>query len=118
MSYNDLRKGRASQNGTAYHITVVTQNRLPHFASLYNGRKVVQQLMALQDQGMAETLCYVLMPDHLHRLRFCKMARCPASYACSKAAPPAPSDKPSGRPIISTTPSGKMKTCRKWRATS
>lgn len=68
MSYNDLRKGRVSQTGTAYHITAVTQNRLPHFASLYNGRKVVQQLMALQDQGMAQTLCYVLMPDHLHWL--------------------------------------------------
>lgn len=68
MSYNDLRKSRVSRPGTAYHITAVTQNRLPHFASLYNGRKVVQQLMALQDQGMAQTLCYVLMPDHLHWL--------------------------------------------------
>ena len=68
MSYNDLRKGRVSRPGTAYHITAITQNRLPHFAPLYNGRKVVQQLMALQDQGMAQTLCYVLMPDHLHWL--------------------------------------------------
>jgi len=68
MPYNDLRKGRASQAGTVYHITTVTQNRTPYFEALDNGRKVVQQLMALQEQGMAETLCYVLMPDHLHWL--------------------------------------------------
>ena len=68
MPYNDLRKGRASQAGMVYHITTVTQNRTPYFEVLDNGRKVVQQLMALQEQGMAETLCYVLMPDHLHWL--------------------------------------------------
>ena len=68
MPYNDLRKGRASQAGMVYHITTVTQNRTPYFEVLDNGRKVVQQLMALQAQGMAETLCYVLMPDHLHWL--------------------------------------------------
>ena len=68
MPYNDLRKGRASQAGMVYHITTVTQNRIPYFDALDNGRKVVQQLIALQEQGMAETLCYVLMPDHLHWL--------------------------------------------------
>lgn len=68
MAYTDLRKGRFSQTGLVYHITTVTKNRVPYFESLGNGRKVVQQLMALQNQGMAETLCYVLMPDHLHWL--------------------------------------------------
>jgi len=68
MPYNELRKGRHSQTGLVYHITTVTRNRTRHFESLGNGRKVVQQLMALQDQGMAETLCYVVMPDHLHWL--------------------------------------------------
>jgi REP element-mobilizing transposase RayT len=68
MAYNDLRKGRVSQSGMAYHITTVTQNRTPYFASLDNGRKLVQQLMALQAEGRAETLCYVVMPDHLHWL--------------------------------------------------
>ena len=29
---------------------------------------MVQQLIALQDQAIAKTLCYVLMPDHLHWL--------------------------------------------------
>jgi REP element-mobilizing transposase RayT len=68
MPYTDLRKGRVSQTGAVYHITAVTRNRTPYFEVFSNGRKVVQQLMALQNQGMAETLCYVLMPDHLHWL--------------------------------------------------
>jgi putative transposase len=68
MAYNDLRKGRVSQSGMMYHITAVAQGRIPHFASLDNGRKVVRELMALQAEGRAETLCYVVMPDHLHWL--------------------------------------------------
>jgi putative transposase len=68
MTYNDLRKGRVSQSGVAYHITTVTQSRTPYFASLDNGRKVVRELMVLQAEGRAETLCYVVMPDHLHWL--------------------------------------------------
>ena len=68
MGYDNLRKGRVSQSGMAYHITTVTQNRTPYFASLDSGRKVVRQLMALQAEGRAETLCYVVMPDHLHWL--------------------------------------------------
>jgi putative transposase len=63
-----LRKGRVSQIGTVYHITTVTKSRTPLFASLDNGRKVVRELMALQAEGRAETLCYVVMPDHLHCL--------------------------------------------------
>jgi len=68
MSYNNLRKGRVTQAGMVYHITAVTKDRTPWFASLSNGRKVVQQLMALQAANRAETLSYVVMPDHLHWL--------------------------------------------------
>ena len=68
MAYSDLRKGRFSQTGLVYHITTVTKNRMPYFTHLENGRKVVQQLAALQAEGRAETLCYVIMPDHLHWL--------------------------------------------------
>lgn len=68
MTYNDLRKGRVSQPSMAYHITTVTKNRIPHFALLDNGRKVVRELMRLETEGRAETLCYVVMPDHLHWL--------------------------------------------------
>jgi REP element-mobilizing transposase RayT len=68
MAYNELRKGRVSQSGLVYHITTVAQRRTPYFAALDNGRKVVRELMALQAEGRTETLCYVLMPDHLHWL--------------------------------------------------
>jgi len=68
MSYNDLRKGRVSQPGTLYHITLVARRRTAYFALLENGRKVVQELMALHKEGRADTLCYVVMPDHLHWL--------------------------------------------------
>jgi len=68
MPYTDLRKGRFSLPGMVYHITTVTKNRTPYFNNLANGRKVVQQLMALQNIGTAETLCFVIMPDHLHWL--------------------------------------------------
>lgn len=68
MSYNNLRKGRYSQSSLIYHITTVTRDRIPHFESLENGRKLVRQLMALQSSGKVETLCYVVMPDHFHWL--------------------------------------------------
>ena len=68
MAYNELRKGRVSQSGVIYHVTTVAQRRIPYFAALDNGRTVVRELMALQAEGRAETLCYVLMPDHLHWL--------------------------------------------------
>lgn len=68
MPYNDLRKGRVSQLGMVYHITTVTLGRAPYFASLDNGRKLVRELMLLQHEGKVETLCYVVMPDHLHWL--------------------------------------------------
>jgi len=68
VAYNDLRKGRVSQSGAIVHITTVAQRRTPYFASLDNGRKVVRELMALQAEGRTETLCYAVMPDHLHWL--------------------------------------------------
>jgi putative transposase len=68
MAYTELRKGRFSQTGMVYHITTLTRDRTPYFTLLDLGRKVVQQLKVLQDEGRAETLCYVVMPDHLHWL--------------------------------------------------
>lgn len=68
MPYTHLRKGRFSQTGLAYHVTTVTLDRAPHFTDLGKGRKMVRELKTLWEQGKAETLCYVLMPDHLHWL--------------------------------------------------
>jgi REP element-mobilizing transposase RayT len=68
MSYNDLRKGRCSEPGRAYHVTAVTLGRAPLFRDFCAGRVVVHQLRRLQEEGLAETLCFVVMPDHLHWL--------------------------------------------------
>jgi putative transposase len=68
MPYTDLRIGRYSASGMPYHITTVTKNRMPLFLDLSAARVVVRQLKALQDEDLAETLSYVLMPDHLHWL--------------------------------------------------
>jgi len=68
MPYNDLRKGRVSLPGQAYHIVLTTRNRTPHFNTLAKGRPIVRQLLAINGEQRAETLCYSLMPDHLHWL--------------------------------------------------
>jgi putative transposase len=68
MTYNNLRKGRFTQSGLVYHITTITKNQQPYFQSFNTGRKVVQQMMRLDNYGFSKTLCYVLMPDHLRWL--------------------------------------------------
>jgi REP element-mobilizing transposase RayT len=68
MSYNDLRKGRVSQIGSTYHLIFVTRERERYFASFESGRKLVRVMKTLQNEGRVETLCFVVMPDHLHWL--------------------------------------------------
>jgi putative transposase len=62
----NLRRGRYSQPGQIYHITSATYHREPIFTDLYIGRCFVRALMG--ENFSAETLAYVLMPDHFHWL--------------------------------------------------
>ncbi|MDZ7662774.1 REP-associated tyrosine transposase [Thiohalophilus sp.] len=62
----NLRKGRYSSPFQVYLITAVTWNRMPVFADIWAGRRVVQIMRDYQRS--AETLCYVVMPDHFHWL--------------------------------------------------
>ncbi|NEV65048.1 REP-associated tyrosine transposase [Thiorhodococcus minor] len=62
----DLRKGRFSENGRAYHITTTTWMRRSVFAELEPARILIQALMASDRLGRGETLAFVVMPDHLH----------------------------------------------------
>ena len=62
----NLRRGRYSQPGQIYHITSTTSHREPIFTDLYLGRCFVRALM--EENYSAETLAYVLMPDHFHWL--------------------------------------------------
>ena len=65
---SNLRTGRYSEQGRIYLITAVTQNRIPWFHDVQKARCVVTCMREAQQRGLAETLAYVLMPEHLHWL--------------------------------------------------
>jgi REP element-mobilizing transposase RayT len=64
----DLRRGRLSEPGRIYLVTTVTRDRRPVFSDLASGRIVVHCLRDVEWSGLAETLCFVVMPDNLHWL--------------------------------------------------
>ncbi len=64
----NLRKGRVSEPGRPYRVTAVTFDRNPVFGSLYAGRFLVTEMRAVADAGLAESLAWVVMPDHVHWL--------------------------------------------------
>ena len=64
----DLRKGRVSLPGQAYHITTITLDRRPVFSDLRSARLLINALRAAQTRDEATTLAFVVMPDHLHWL--------------------------------------------------
>ena len=61
-----LRRGRSSELGRVYAITVVCYRRRPVFAQFQSARVVVSVMQELASQ--VSTLCYVVMPDHVHWL--------------------------------------------------
>jgi REP element-mobilizing transposase RayT len=63
-----LRHGRASETGRPYLITTVTQRRHPLFRDWRIGRLLVAELRGATQYGYADTLAWVVMPDHLHWL--------------------------------------------------
>jgi REP element-mobilizing transposase RayT len=64
----DLRKGRHSELGRPYLITAVTRARETYFRDFTLARMVVAELRDATERGMAESLAWVIMPDHLHWL--------------------------------------------------
>lgn len=68
MSFNDLRKGRYSEEGRVYFVTMVTNNRRPCFSNLYISRKTIQQLSLLHNEEKLYSYAWVVMPDHIHWL--------------------------------------------------
>ena len=65
---SNLRTGRYSEQGRIYLITAVTQDRVPWFHDVMKARCVVTCIREAQQRGLADTLAYVLMPEHLHWL--------------------------------------------------
>jgi len=68
MVYADLTKGRFSEVGRAYSLTIVTENRIPHFHDFTHARCVIKQMQSMHDSELLHSLAWVLMPDHLHWL--------------------------------------------------
>ncbi|NEX22436.1 transposase [Thiorhodococcus mannitoliphagus] len=64
----DLRKGRFSEPGRAYHITTTTWRRQRIFGALQPARTLIQSLMLSDRLQRSQTLAFVVMPDHLHWL--------------------------------------------------
>lgn len=64
----DLRRGRVSEPGRIYLITTVTHDRRPVFADFAAARVVVGCLRRMDETACCETLCFVVMPDHVHWL--------------------------------------------------
>ena len=63
-----LRTGRYSVPGQVYLITSIVQNRDPVFKDFEQGRLVVDALRKAQQEELALSLAWVVMPDHLHWL--------------------------------------------------
>ena len=63
-----LRKGRHSSAGQIYVVTAVTSGREPIFVDWALGRILVWEMRLAQEQGLALSMAWVVMPDHFHWL--------------------------------------------------
>jgi len=68
MPRDNLRKGRASLPGCAYHIIACTHERFPLFSDYAYARVLVAEMRRLHDAAEVDSLAWVIMPDHLHWL--------------------------------------------------
>lgn len=64
----NLRIGRYSESGRIYLITTVVAKRKPVFADFFAARGVIQLMRDIEQHDLAQTLAFVVMPDHLHWL--------------------------------------------------
>ena len=65
---HQLRAGRYSESGQIYLLTVVVLHREPVFSSFEAGRIVVDAFKKAQQEQFANSLAFVVMPDHFHWL--------------------------------------------------
>jgi REP element-mobilizing transposase RayT len=63
-----LYNARVSEPGRIYLVTSITDNRRPLFADWRAGRLVVEQFISADNEGLAGSLVWVVMPDHFHWL--------------------------------------------------
>ena len=63
-----LRIGRYAEKNRIYFLTTNTLDREPVFEDFALGRLIVNQFRNAQYQGWANSLAWVVMPDHFHWL--------------------------------------------------
>ena len=63
-----LRIGRYAEQNRIYLLTANTLEREPVFEDYGLGRIVIHQFRKVQEQGIADSLAFVVMPDHVHWL--------------------------------------------------
>jgi REP element-mobilizing transposase RayT len=63
-----LRTGRYSCASQIYLVTATTLDRKPVFADWVLGRLFVREMKEAQDANIADSLAWVVMPDHIHWL--------------------------------------------------
>ena len=63
-----LRKGRISLKNHFYSITLVAYKRDNKFTSLTVNRLITKEIKYIETQGAAETIAFVIMPNHIHWL--------------------------------------------------
>ncbi|MDO6462375.1 transposase [Granulosicoccaceae sp. 1_MG-2023] len=64
--YRQLRRGRWSLESQIYHVTFVTYQRQHYLRDFQCARSVAKALRAAREH--ADTLAFVVMPDHVHWL--------------------------------------------------
>ena len=64
----DLRRGRYSETGRVYLLTLVCADRAAEFGEFSAARTAVRAMHQAAVEAVAETLAFVVMPDHVHWL--------------------------------------------------
>ena len=65
---HSLRRGRYSAPDQIYHVTTATLWRKKLFTQFDAARAVIASMRRETEAHRCETLCFMLMPDHLHWL--------------------------------------------------
>lgn len=64
----EIRKGRVSLSDFSYHITFTTKQRGCFFSKFEAAHLLRKCLRESDDLGNTNTLCFCIMPDHVHWL--------------------------------------------------
>ncbi|OUS68299.1 hypothetical protein B5G52_20050 [Pseudoalteromonas sp. A601] len=63
-----LRQHRQSCINNYYSVTTCTHLRTKLFEDFYSARTLISSLKHSDSNGLTQTICFVIMPDHMHWL--------------------------------------------------